>query len=57
VPVAVIAIDISPIRLACAAHNAEIYGVADRIQFVLADVKNWTAAYLADPDRIPIDAV
>ncbi|KAH9926931.1 RNA cap guanine-N2 methyltransferase-domain-containing protein [Fomitopsis serialis] len=33
----VIALDISPVRLALARHNAEIYGVADRIEFILAD--------------------
>ncbi|KAJ3542984.1 hypothetical protein NMY22_g3306 [Coprinellus aureogranulatus] len=33
----VIALDISPTRLALARHNAEIYGVADRIEFVQAD--------------------
>lgn len=33
----VIALDISPVRLALARHNAAIYGVADRIEFVLAD--------------------
>ena len=31
------ALDISPTRLALARHNAEIYGVADRIEFILAD--------------------
>ncbi|EAU90675.1 Tgs1 protein [Coprinopsis cinerea okayama7 len=33
----VIALDTSPVRLALARHNAEIYGVADRIEFILAD--------------------
>ncbi|KAH9839716.1 S-adenosyl-L-methionine-dependent methyltransferase [Rhodofomes roseus] len=33
----VIALDISPVRLALARHNAMIYGVADRIEFILAD--------------------
>ncbi|CAE6458976.1 unnamed protein product [Rhizoctonia solani] len=33
----VIALDISPTRLAIARHNAEIYGVADRIEFILGD--------------------
>ncbi|KZT69236.1 S-adenosyl-L-methionine-dependent methyltransferase [Daedalea quercina L-15889] len=33
----VIALDISPVRLALARHNATIYGVADRIEFILAD--------------------
>lgn len=33
----VIAIDIDPVRLRCAKHNAEIYGVADKIEFVLGN--------------------
>jgi hypothetical protein len=33
----VIAIDINPERLAMAKHNAEVYGVADRIEFILGD--------------------
>lgn len=33
----VIAIDIDPVKLACARHNAKIYGVAHRIEFVLGD--------------------
>ena len=33
----VIAIDIDPVRLECARHNARVYGVADRISFVLGD--------------------
>jgi hypothetical protein len=33
----VIAIDIDPGRLALAAHNAAVYGVADKIEFILAD--------------------
>lgn len=31
----VIAVDLDPVRLACARHNATIYGVADKIEFVL----------------------
>ncbi|GEM11326.1 trimethylguanosine synthase [Rhodotorula toruloides] len=42
----VIALDVSPVRLACAAHNARIYGVADRITFVLADWVKWTKDYV-----------
>ncbi|KAJ8291548.1 Trimethylguanosine synthase [Rhodotorula toruloides] len=42
----VIALDVSPVRLACAAHNARIYGVADRITFVLADWVHWTKEYV-----------
>ncbi|KAH9940769.1 S-adenosyl-L-methionine-dependent methyltransferase [Epithele typhae] len=33
----VIALDVSPIRLALARHNAALYGVEDRIEFVLMD--------------------
>lgn len=41
----VIAIDISPVRLACAKHNARIYGVEDRITFILADFPTWAKEY------------
>lgn len=30
----VIAIDIDPVKLHCARHNARIYGVEDRIEFI-----------------------
>ncbi|KAK4701909.1 trimethylguanosine synthase, partial [Phenoliferia sp. Uapishka_3] len=43
----VIAIDISPVRLACAKRNAEIYGVADRITFVLGDFVSWSKDYVS----------
>ena len=33
----VIAIDVSPEKVAIARHNAKVYGVADRIEFVVAD--------------------
>ena len=33
----VIAIDLDPVRLSCARHNAHVYGVADRIEFILGD--------------------
>ncbi|KAF9999666.1 Trimethylguanosine synthase [Modicella reniformis] len=33
----VIAIDIDPVRLMCAKHNARIYGVEDRIEFICGD--------------------
>lgn len=33
----VIAIDIDPVRLECARHNAKIYGVDDRIEFICGD--------------------
>jgi trimethylguanosine synthase len=45
----VIALDISPTRLALARHNAAIYGVADRIEFILADYISFANAYLSRP--------
>jgi methylase of polypeptide subunit release factors len=33
----VIAIDMDPVKLMCARHNATIYGVEDRIEFILGD--------------------
>ncbi len=33
----VIAIDIDPVKVACAIRNAEIYGVSDRIEFIVGD--------------------
>ena len=33
----VIAIDIDPVKVACAMRNAEIYGVTDRIEFIVGD--------------------
>ena len=33
----VIAIDIDPVKLHCARHNAFVYGVADRIEFIQGD--------------------
>ncbi|KAI0642014.1 RNA cap guanine-N2 methyltransferase-domain-containing protein [Trametes meyenii] len=33
----VIALDVSPVRLALARHNAALYGVQDRIEFILGD--------------------
>lgn len=39
------------------AHNAEIYGVANRIQFVLADFRSWAADYAADKSNQPVDVV
>ncbi|XP_077991079.1 uncharacterized protein LOC144445414 [Glandiceps talaboti] len=33
----VIAIDIDPIKVDCARHNAAVYGVADRIEFIIGD--------------------
>lgn len=33
----VIAIDIDPVKISLAKHNAEIYGVSDRIEFIVGD--------------------
>lgn len=35
--VLVIAIDLDPVKLRCAAQNARVYGVADRISFICGD--------------------
>ena len=43
----VIAIDTSPVRLALARHNAVIYGVEDRIEFILADYLSFARSYLS----------
>ncbi|KAJ7113671.1 Tgs1 protein [Mycena crocata] len=43
----VIALDISPTRLALARHNAQIYGVADRIEFILMDYISFANSYLS----------
>ena len=34
----VIAVDIDPVKIACARRNAKIYGVEDRIEWILGDV-------------------
>lgn len=34
---AVIAIDIDPVKISCAKHNAKIYGVIDKIEFINGD--------------------
>lgn len=35
--VLVIAIDIDPVKIELARHNASVYGVADRIEFIVGD--------------------
>ncbi|KAF8653259.1 hypothetical protein AX16_004055 [Volvariella volvacea WC 439] len=42
----VIALDNSPTRLALARHNAQIYGVADRIEFILGDYISFAESYI-----------
>ena len=36
--IVVIAIDIDPVKIQYARHNAAIYGVEDRIEFIVGDV-------------------
>ncbi|KAF6757438.1 Tgs1 protein [Ephemerocybe angulata] len=52
----VIALDVSPTRLALARHNAQIYGVADRIEFIQADYLTFikTRALQANPRKIDV---
>ena len=45
----VIALDVSPTRLALARHNAQIYGVADHIEFVLSDFLSFVKSYGVNP--------
>ena len=35
--VAVIAVDIDPVKVELARHNAAVYGVEDRIEFIVGD--------------------
>ncbi|KAJ3019412.1 Trimethylguanosine synthase [Thoreauomyces humboldtii] len=44
----VVAIDICPLKLRCARNNARLYGVEDRIEFVLGDVMQVIGKYKAD---------
>lgn len=52
----VIALDVSPTRLALARHNAEIYGVADRIEFIQADYLSFieTEVLKSKPRKIDV---
>ncbi|KAI0675589.1 RNA cap guanine-N2 methyltransferase-domain-containing protein [Trametes maxima] len=49
----VIALDVSPIRLALARHNAALYGVQDRIEFILGDFLSFaqTLQSFSQPNR------
>ncbi|KAF8525173.1 RNA cap guanine-N2 methyltransferase-domain-containing protein [Hysterangium stoloniferum] len=55
----VIAIDTSETRLRLARHNAAIYGVQDRIDFILGDYVSFAKAYLTLPAhaRTTVDVV
>lgn len=44
----VIAIDIDPVRLECARHNASVYGVEERISFILGDFFHLAPSLKAD---------
>lgn len=46
--VSVIAIDIDPLKLEMARHNAEVYGVADRIEFICGDFVKLSPSLRAD---------
>ncbi|XP_038047408.1 trimethylguanosine synthase-like [Patiria miniata] len=46
----VIAVDIDPVKIDCARHNAKVYGVADRIEFIQGD-------YFLLADRLKADVV
>ena len=45
---AVISIDIDPVKLSCARHNASIYGVEDRIEFICGDFFEIASKLVAD---------
>ena len=51
-----IAIDNNPTRLALARHNAQICGVADHIEFILADLVSFAKSYIASHTPAPRDA-
>ncbi|KAJ7594388.1 Tgs1 protein [Mycena floridula] len=55
----VIALDNCPTRLALARHNAQIYGVAQHIEFILTDYISFANSYLSLPQTASrkIDAV
>ncbi|KAI0714188.1 RNA cap guanine-N2 methyltransferase-domain-containing protein [Cerioporus squamosus] len=53
----VIALDISPVRLALARHNAALYGVQDRIEFVLADFFSFARTLKQQRSHRKIDVV
>ena len=44
----VVAIEIDPGRLAMARHNAKLYGVADRIEFIIGDARTIISKHPAD---------
>ncbi|XP_071965556.1 uncharacterized protein [Antedon mediterranea] len=44
----VIAIDMDPVKIACARHNAQVYGVGDRIEFIVGDFFDVAPSLKAD---------
>jgi len=46
--VLVIAIDINEEKIHCARHNAAVYGVADRIEFIVGDYMKLAPSLKAD---------
>ncbi len=53
----VIAIDNDLTRLRLARHNALHHGVADRIEFILADYTEFARSYLTREGREAIDVI
>ncbi|MFH4975944.1 hypothetical protein AB6A40_002653 [Gnathostoma spinigerum] len=60
----VIAIDLDPVKLKCAAHNAHVYGVQDRISFVCIDFFHFVRSVATESAQLtgvctqhPFDAV
>ncbi|KAL1940731.1 hypothetical protein VTO73DRAFT_7772 [Trametes versicolor] len=53
----VIAMDVSPVRLALARHNAALYGVQDRIEFILGDFLSFARTLQNGSQRRKIDVV
>ena len=47
----VIAIDTDPVKISCAKHNSEIYGVLDKIEFVTGDFFEQTYEVLHNLDN------
>lgn len=44
----VIAVDIDPVKIALAHNNAEVYGVADQIEFICGDFMQLASGLKAD---------
>ncbi|KAI9219278.1 RNA cap guanine-N2 methyltransferase-domain-containing protein [Blastocladiella britannica] len=48
----VVVVELDPVRMACTQHNAEVYGVADRIEYVLGDAIAYMERTRAVPDVV-----